>query len=52
MVRKDSELQQNFRTQVASPEVLLKIGRECAALPLLDRRSPEQMLCDDRGLPK
>ena len=31
---------------------LLKIGRECARLPVLDKRSPEDMLYDDKGLPK
>ena len=31
---------------------LLRIGRECAALPVLDERSPEDMLYDERGLPK
>jgi antitoxin VapB len=31
---------------------LLKIGRECAALPVLDRRKPEDMLYDENGLPK
>lgn len=33
-------------------ERLLKIGRECAALPVLDRRKPEDMLYDKDGLPK
>ncbi len=33
-------------------ERLLQIGRECAALPVLDERSPEAMLYDERGLPK
>jgi antitoxin VapB len=33
-------------------EQLLEIGRECAALPVLDRRSPEDMLYDDEGLPR
>jgi antitoxin VapB len=31
---------------------MLKIGRECAALPVLDRRKPEDMLYDKNGLPK
>jgi len=31
---------------------LLKIGRECAALPVLDRRKPEDMLYDKNGLPR
>ena len=33
-------------------ERLLRIGRECARLPVLDERSPEQMLYDDKGLPR
>jgi antitoxin VapB len=33
-------------------ERMLKIGRECAALPVLDRRKPEDMLYDKDGLPK
>ena len=31
---------------------LLQIGRECAALPVLDERSPEEMLYDEQGLAK
>ncbi len=31
---------------------LLEIGHECATLPVLDKRSPEDMLYDRRGLPK
>ena len=31
---------------------LLRIGRECAALPVIDRRSPDEILgYDDEGLP-
>lgn len=30
---------------------LLQIGRECAALPVLDERSPEEMLYDEHGVP-
>ena len=33
-------------------ERLLQIGHECAALPVLDDRSPEDMLYDERGLPR
>jgi antitoxin VapB len=33
-------------------ERMLKIGRLCAALPVLDRRKPEDMLYDKNGLPK
>ncbi len=31
---------------------ILKIGRECASLPVLDARTPEDMLYDERGLPR
>ena len=33
-------------------ERLLEIGRECAALSVLDKRRPDDMLYDKRGLPK
>lgn len=31
---------------------LLEIGRQCARLPVFDKRSLEEMLYDDKGLPK
>lgn len=31
---------------------ILKVGRDCAALPVLDRRKAEDILYDRRGLPK
>jgi len=31
---------------------LLAIGHECAKLPALDKRTPEAILYDRRGLPK
>jgi antitoxin VapB len=40
------------RNRAALAERLLEIGRECAALPVLDGRSPEEMLYDENGLPK
>ena len=40
------------RNRTRRADKLLKIGRECAALPVLDARSPEDMLYDDRGLPR
>ncbi len=40
------------RNKGALVERLLEIGRECANLPLLDKRSPEEMLYDKRGLPR
>jgi hypothetical protein len=33
-------------------ERLLKLGRECARLPMLDKRTTEEMLYDENGLPK
>jgi antitoxin VapB len=33
-------------------ERLLEIGHECASLPVLDKRRPDNMLYDNRGLPK
>ena len=29
-----------------------EIAKHCASLPVLDRRSPEDMLYDERGLPR
>ena len=40
------------RNRTRRVDKLLQIGRECAALPVLDARSPEDMLYDDRGLPR
>lgn len=40
------------RNKPALVERLLEIGHECASLPVLDKRSPEAMLYDKRGLPK
>ena len=36
----------------AVAERLLRIGKECAALPVFDRRKPDEMLYDERGLPE
>jgi antitoxin VapB len=33
-------------------ERLLEIGHECALLPVLDKRRPDDMLYDKQGLPK
>jgi antitoxin VapB len=33
-------------------ERLLEIGHECAALPVRDKRRPDDMLYDKQGLPK
>jgi antitoxin VapB len=40
------------RNRARRADKLLQIGRECAALPVLDERSPEDMLYDERGLPR
>jgi antitoxin VapB len=40
------------RNKAALVARLLEIGEECARLPVLDKRSPEKMLYDSRGLPK
>jgi antitoxin VapB len=40
------------RNRGALAKRLLEIGRQCARLPVLDRRNPEEMLFDERGLPK
>jgi len=40
------------RNRNALKKKLLEIGRHCASLPILDDRSPEEMLYDKRGLPK
>ena len=41
-----------IRNRARLVERLLQIGHECAALPVLDTRKPEDMLYDERGLPK
>ena len=40
------------RNRTRRVDRLLQIGRECAALPVLDDRTPEDMLYDERGLPR
>ena len=40
------------RNRARLVERLLEIGQDCAKLPALDKRSPEHMLYDQRGLPK
>ncbi|MBM3775331.1 MAG: PSK operon transcription factor [Acidobacteria bacterium] len=51
-IRERLERLHKRRNKAAVVERLLEIGRECAALPVLDRRRPEDMLYDKRGLPK
>ncbi len=38
--------------QAGRTERLLEIGRECASLPVLDGRGPDEMLYDEAGLPR
>ena len=40
------------RNREARAERLLNIGRECARLPVLDKRTAEEMLYNEDGLPK
>ena len=40
------------RNKAALIKRLHKIGQECAALPVLDKRRPEEMLYDRHGIPK
>ncbi len=40
------------RNRKALAERLLKIGDQCSRLPLFDRRMPDEMLYDERGLPR
>ncbi len=40
------------RNREAVAERLLEIGHACRRLPVLDKRSPEDMLYDEQGLPK
>jgi antitoxin VapB len=40
------------RNRGALAERFLEIGHKCARLPVLDDRSPEEMLYDENGLPK
>jgi antitoxin VapB len=40
------------RGHMSLAEELVRIGKECAALPVLDRRAPDEILgCDENGLP-
>ena len=49
--RLDREKKQHDRTGVAA--ALLKIARRCASRPILDDRSPEEILeYDEHGLPR
>ncbi len=40
------------RNRQALAERLLKIGDQCSRLPVLDIRTPDEMLYDERGLPQ
>lgn len=40
------------RNRKALAARLLKIGDQCSRLPIRDKRSPDEMLYDERGLPR
>jgi len=40
------------RNKAALVAQLLEIGEQCSKLPVLDSRTPEEMLYDEHGLPK
>lgn len=40
------------RNKAALVAQLLEIGEHCSKLPVLDSRTPEEMLYDEYGLPK
>ena len=40
------------RNRKALAERLLKLGDRCSRLPVIDKRSAEEMLYDKRGLPR
>ena len=46
------ERMRKVRNRTAVAERLLKIGHDCAKLPVLDKRSADEMLFDEKGLPK
>ena len=46
------ERMRKVRNRTAVAERLLKIGHDCARLPVLDKRSADEMLFDEKGLPK
>ncbi len=45
-------LERNKRNRQAVVKRLLETGHECAAMPVLDSRSPDDMLYDGNGLPR
>jgi antitoxin VapB len=40
------------RNKAALVAQLLEIGEQCSKLPVLDSRTPEEMLYDEHGFPK
>lgn len=40
------------RNRKALAERLLKLGDRCSRLPVIDNRAPDEMLYDERGLPR
>ena len=51
-LRQRLEQLKQLRTKRRLANRLDEIAKHCAALPLLDRRSPEDILYDERGLPR
>ena len=51
-IRERLERIRKQRNKEAVVKRLLRIGRECAALPVIDSRRPDEMLYDEDGLPK
>lgn len=41
-----------IRSKASVVERLLKIGLACSRLPMLDQRTPEEMIYNPQGLPK
>jgi antitoxin VapB len=50
-LRQRLEQMKRCRAKRRVADRLDEIAKHCAALPLLNRRSPEEMLYDERGLP-
>ena len=51
-LREKLESERKKRSREGLAERLMQIGREAAALPVLDPRDPDEMLYDEFGLPK
>ncbi len=51
-LRQRLELVRSQRRKSGLTERLDEIAKHCASLPVLDHRSPEEMLYDEQGLPR